>query len=90
METKALLILVMIGALILLIAIAVKGEMENLLTFLLRGLVGVLGIHLVNFLLTKEGISLGVGINAITFLTTAFLGIPGFLGLYALGIYRLT
>jgi len=89
-ETKALLILAMIGALILLIAIAVKGEMENLLTFLLRGLAGVLGIHLVNFFLTKEGISLGVGINAITFLTTAFLGIPGFLGLYALGIYRLT
>ena len=90
METKALLILAMIGALILLIAIAVKGEMENLLTFLLRGLAGVLGIHLVNFFLTKKKKKKKKKINAITFLTTAFLGIPGFLGLYALGIYRLT
>lgn len=90
MEFRALLILLMTGALILLIACAVKGEMENIVTFLLRGLTGFVGIHLVNFCLSLWGISLGVGINFFTFLTSAFLGIPGFLGLYALGIYQLT
>lgn len=82
--------MLMIGLLILLISCAVKGEMETIITFLMRGLLGSVGIHLVNLCLTNLGISLGVGVNFITFLTTAFLGIPGFLGLYALGIYQLT
>lgn len=90
MDRQALTILFMIGVLIMLITCAVKGEMENLLTFLLRGLLGCLGIHLTNFILGASGITLGVGINFFTFLTSAFLGIPGFLGLYALGIYQLT
>ena len=89
MERQAILIVLMMGALILLVAFAVKGEMEGLLTFLMRGLTGAVGIHLANFGLSLLGISLGVGINFFTFLTTAILGIPGFLGLYALGIYQL-
>ena len=89
MELQAILIMMMLGALILLIACAVWGEMERLLTFAMRGLLGTAGIHLVNFCLAGWGIQLGIGINFFTFLTSAMLGIPGFLGLYALGIYQL-
>ena len=88
MERQAILIMLMIGAVILLIACAVWGEMERLLAFAMRGLLGMAGIHLVNFCLASCGISLGIGINLFTFLTSAMLGIPGFLGLYALGIYQ--
>ena len=78
-----------LGAVILLIACAVKGNMEELLTFLMRGFLGAVGIHFVNGILAGMGITLGVGVNIINFLTIAFLGIPGFLGLYALGFYRI-
>lgn len=88
MELGAVFIMIMIGALILLIACAVKGEMENILSFTLRGLLGAWGIYLTNFCLAPLGVSLCVGINFYTFLTTAILGLPGFLGLYALGIYH--
>lgn len=89
MEKMTLMILVMIGALILLIVCAVKGEMENILTFIMRGLLGGMAIHVANLCLAFWGISVGVGINVFTFLTIAFLGISGFLGLYALGFYQL-
>ena len=88
MEKQMVLIMGMIGGLLLLIACAVKGEMEGLLDGILKGLLGSAGIHLLNFCLGIWGISLGIGINAVTFLTCAILGIPGFLGLYALGIYQ--
>ncbi|MCR5458533.1 MAG: pro-sigmaK processing inhibitor BofA family protein [Acetatifactor sp.] len=89
MERTCIMILIALGGLILLIAIAVRGEMENLLCFLMRGLLGNVGICVMNLCLERWGHGVDVGINAVTFLTTATLGIPGFLGLYALGIYRL-
>lgn len=89
MERLCIMILIALGGFILLIAIAVKGEMENLLCFLMRGLLGTAGICVMNLCLDKWGKGVDVGINAVTFLTNATLGIPGFLGLYALGIYRL-
>lgn len=89
MEKQLILFMLMIGAVILLIACAVKGNMERLLTFLMRGIFGAVGIHFANVFLAYLGISLGIGINILTLLTIAFLGIPGFVGLYALGIYHL-
>lgn len=89
MENQLVLFLVAVGAVILLIACAVKGNMEGLLTLVMRGLLGAVGIHFLNTFLAGLGISLGIGINFISFLTVAFLGIPGFLGLYFLGIHQL-
>lgn len=88
MKEQLILFMIALGAVILLIACAVKGNMEELLTFLMRGLLGAVGIHFVNGILTGMGITLGVGVNFINLLTIAFLGIPGFLGLYVLGFYR--
>lgn len=89
MKEQLILFMIALGAVILLIACAVKGNMEELLTFLMRGLLGAVGIHFVNGFLAGMGITLGVGVNIINFLTIAFLGIPGFLGLYILGFYRI-
>lgn len=89
MERLCVMVMLELGGLILLVAIAVRAEMENLLCFLVRGFLGSAGICIVNFCLEKLGYSVNVGINAVTFLTTAFLGIPGFLGLFGLGFYKL-
>lgn len=89
MEYPIYLFLFAIGAIICLVACAVKGGMEHLINFLLRGLTGAVGIHIVNALLSGWGFSVGIGVNMISLLTVAILGIPGFLGLYVLGFYFL-
>lgn len=63
--------------------------MERILNFLLRGILGTIAIYFINGALAKMGISLGIGINAATVLTSGILGIPGVLGLYAIGIYKI-
>lgn len=89
MEGQLILFMVTLGAVILLIACAVRGNMERLVTLLMRGFLGAVGIHFANGFLAGMGIGLGIGINIVSLLATAILGIPGFLGLYVLGIYRL-
>ena len=55
----------------------------------MRGVLGTIAIYFINGGLATLGISLGVGINAVTVLTSGFLGIPGLLALYGLGIYQM-
>lgn len=89
MKDQILLFMAAVGAVILLISCAVKGKMEGLLTFLMRGLLGIVGIHFANLLFLQWGFSLGIGVNIYTFLVISFLGIPGFLGLYVLAFFHL-
>lgn len=63
--------------------------MEQVLNILLRGILGTIAIYFINAALQAAGISLGVGINAITVLTSGVLGFPGLLALYGIGIYRI-
>ena len=63
--------------------------MEQLLTLVMRGILGTIAIYFINSVLGKMGISLGVGINAATVLTSGILGFPGLLALYGIGIYKL-
>jgi len=62
--------------------------MERILNVLMRGILGTIAIYFINFILEGAGISLGVGVNAFTVLTSGILGFPGLLALYAIGIYR--
>ena len=66
---------------------AVRRKMEWLLNIVMRSILGTIAIYFINSGLAAMGISLGVGINAITILTSAILGIPGLLALYGIGIY---
>lgn len=63
--------------------------MEKVLNLLMRCILGTIAIYFVNMVLEKAGISVGVGINAVTVLTSGILGFPGLLALYAIGFYRL-
>lgn len=68
---------------------AVRKRMEWLLNVVMRSILGTLAIYFINMALADLGISLGVGINAVTLLTTGILGIPGLLALYGIGIYQM-
>lgn len=86
-ETGTLLI---VGACILVLLIgAVRKKAEWLLNLVLRSILGTIAIYFVNGALASVGISLGVGINATTILTSGILGIPGFVALYGIGLYRI-
>ncbi len=63
--------------------------MEQILNILLRGILGTIAIYFVNFALAAIGISSGVGINAVTVLTSGILGFPGLVALYGIGIYKI-
>ena len=68
---------------------AMRRKLEWLLTVVMRSVLGTIAIYFINSLLAALGISLGVGINAVTVLTAGILGIPGLLALYGIGIYQL-
>lgn len=69
--------------LVLLIGL-LKSRAQILLNFLVRMVLGVIGILFVNNLLATQGISLAVGINPITLLTSGCLGFGGVALLYAI------
>ena len=62
--------------------------MEQILNILLRGILGTIAIYFINSALEAVGLSLGVGINAVTVLTSGILGFPGLLALYGIGFYK--
>ena len=57
--------------------------LTKLVKYILRGGVGALMILLFNSALGMAGLGFMVGVNAITVLTVAFLGVPGLITLYA-------
>lgn len=82
--------LLIIAACILALLIgAVRKKAEWLLNFVLRSILGTVAIYFVNGALASIGISLGVGINITTVLTSGILGIPGLVALYGIGVYRI-
>ena len=68
---------------------AVRSKAEWLLNIVLRSILGTVAMYFVNSSLASVGISLGVGINAVTILTSGILGLPGLMALYGLGIYKM-
>lgn len=59
------------------------------LNFLIRAVVGMATIFCVNEILSYMGIDVSVGMNAVTFLTSGTLGIPGVALLYGIIFYRI-
>ena len=68
---------------------AVRKKIEWLLNVVLRSILGTLAIFFINLLLNSAGISVGVGINAITVLTSGILGFPVLVALYGIGVYKM-
>lgn len=65
-----------------------KMKREWFLNFILRSILGVIAIYFINAALAERGISLGVGINIYTVLTSGILGFPGVAALYGIGLYK--
>ena len=63
--------------------------MEKILNFVMRGILGTIAMYFINSVLEGMGISLGVGINAATVLTSGILGFPGLLAIYGIGLYKI-
>ena len=66
-----------------------RRKIEWIINIVMRSVLGTIAMYFINFSLSTLGISLGVGINAVTVLTSGILGFPGLLALYGLGIYKL-
>jgi len=58
------------------------------INFLVRAIVGMAIIFFVNEYLDYRNISVSVGLNAATFLTSGIFGIPGVALLYGIVIYQ--
>ena len=86
-KTGALWILIAC-AIILVIGLARK-KTEWLLNIVMRSIIGTVIMYFANSALAAGGISLAVGINPVTVLTSGVLGLPGLAALYALGFYKI-
>ncbi len=89
MENQAGILLIVGACILALLVGAVRQKAEWLLNLVMRGILGTVVIYFVNGGLASAGISLGVGINAVTVLTSGILGIPGIVALYGIGLYRI-
>lgn len=88
MNYSMAMILLMTACGAVLTAAAFKQKAEWLMNGCLRGVLGAVTIYFVNIFLEKQGISIGVGINPVTVLTSAILGFPGLAALYGIGFYK--
>ena len=86
-NTMGMAALVAICAIVLLMGI-VKRKMEWLLNVLMRSILGTIAIYFVNGALASAGITVNVGINPVTVLTSGIVGFPGLVAIYGVGIYN--
>ena len=63
-------------------------KIEWIINFILRAVMGTIGIYFVNSFLSARQISVAVGINPITVLTSGILGFPGLAVLYGINFFK--
>lgn len=56
---------------------AMGRKVEWLVNFILRAVMGTIGIYAINYMLASRQIEVAVGINPFTVLTSGILGFPG-------------
>lgn len=66
-----------------------KKRVMSVLRFLVRGVLGSVCIYGLSFLSAAAGLVLPVGINLLTFLCCALLGVPGLLLVYGLSFIQM-
>lgn len=89
MENNMGIMLIVLACAAVLLIGAIRKKIEWLLNMVMRSILGTIAMYFVNSALASMGISLGVGINAITILTSGILGIPGLAALYGIGFYQM-
>lgn len=61
-----------------------KQKNQFLVNFIVRAILGIGVICFTNYFLEQQEIAISVGLNAISFLTSGFLGLPGVAMLYGI------
>ena len=81
---------VILGVCLIVLLIGAMGKkVEWLVNFILRAVMGTIGIYCVNYLLAARQISVAVGINPLTILTSGILGFPGVAVLYGIHFFKI-
>ena len=75
--------------LIVLIIGAMGRKVEWLVNFILRAVMGTIGIYILNYIFASQQISVAVGINPFTILTSGILGFPGIVVLYGIHFFKI-
>lgn len=79
--------IVLVCVIVLLIG-AFGRRIEWLINFVLRAVMGTIGIYFLNSFLLARQISIAVGINPVTVLTSGILGFPGLIVLYGINFFK--
>lgn len=74
--------------LVVLIIGAFGRKIEWLINFVLRAVMGTIGIYFFNNFLLAQQFSVTVGINPMTVLTSGILGFPGLIVLYGINFFK--
>lgn len=81
---------VILAVCLIVLAIGAMGrKVEWLVNFVLRAVMGTVGIYALNYLLAARQLQVAVGINPFTVLTSGFLGFPGVAVLYAIHFFKI-
>ncbi len=76
-------ILMMVAICVMFMIILIfQHQLKHVLRIVIRAIAGGFGIVLCNFALSMLGVSVTVGVNFLTLLIIALLGIPGFAAVY--------
>ena len=87
MEQEGWMIVAVILCAVVLLFVALRKKSQWMINFILRGVMGTIGIYIVNQAMLMQGIHCEVGINPYTVLTSAGLGFPGLILLFGLRFY---
>ena len=75
---------------LIVLAIGAMGrKVEWLVNFVLRAVMGTVGIYAFNHLLAARQMQVAVGINPLTVLTSGILGFPGVAVLYGINFFKI-
>ena len=82
--------LAILGVCLVVLLIGAMGrKVEWLVNFILRAVAGAVGIYCINYVLAARQISVAVGINPFTLLTSGILGFPGVAVLYGIHFFKI-
>lgn len=79
--------ILLVCVLVLLIG-ALGRKIEWIINFVLRAVMGTIGIYFLNNYLMTRQVSVAVGINPMTVLTSGILGFPGLIVLYGINFFK--
>ena len=81
--------LAILGVCLVVLLIGALGrKVEWLVNFILRAVMGTVGIYFLNYILASQNVSVAVGINPLTILTSGFPGFPGIAVLYGIHFFK--